>query len=141
MTRPPHGTPLLAAVIGALLLSAVLCLAPLGDTTHPWAERSTPTASTPVVDREVAPPVGDFPQHPRHHHGGGCTAAGLMADAHLLPRQAPDATASPSTATSVTGIGDGPVSPVERGEHPAFGRAAIAEPGRSTQIRVCRWRV
>ncbi|MFF9012512.1 hypothetical protein ACF09C_06000 [Streptomyces sp. NPDC014870] len=133
---------MLAAVIGALLLSAVLCFAPLGDTAHPWAERSTATASTLAVDLQVAPPDGGFPQHPRHHHGGGgCTAPGLMADAHLLPRQAPDAATSAPAATSAMAIDDGPASPAERGERPPHGRAAMAEPGRSTQIRVCRWRV
>ncbi|MEU9775609.1 MULTISPECIES: hypothetical protein [unclassified Streptomyces] len=132
MPRRPR-IPLLAAVAHALLLAAVLCFTPLGEAARGHADAQTAAAASFGIGHSE----GRSPrhQHPHHGHTGSCTTPGLTADTHLATRQAPDATGL------VASYEDGPATPVPRALSPPNGRAPAAESGRSTQIRVCRWRV
>ncbi|MCQ6554981.1 hypothetical protein NPS70_17530 [Streptomyces sp. C10-9-1] len=130
MPRHPR-IPLLAAVAHALLLAAVLCFTPLGEAAHHHAGTRTAAAASFGTDHSE----DRSPRHPHRGHTGSCTAPGLTADTHLATRHAPDA------GEVRVSCEEAPATSVSRAPSPPNGRAPTAESGRSTQIRVCRWRV
>ncbi|MFF4871442.1 hypothetical protein [Streptomyces sp. NPDC000961] len=133
MPRRPH-TPLIAAAIGALLLSAFLCFTPRGEAGHHHSADSgaiTTTALNLDAERTDDRP----PQHRHHDHGADCSSPGLASIAHIATRHAPDAIALAAP------FGDIPIEPAAQVRNPPGDRAPIARSGRSTQVRVCRWRI
>ncbi|WP_411075715.1 hypothetical protein [Streptomyces sp. cmx-4-7] len=131
MRRHPHRS-VLAAVVGALLMSVALCFPPLDGAASTRAVGHVATAAT------VAPPPGPTgepaPHHHHHHHGADCAAPGLAPQTAAAQCEAEAAAAEPA-------FDDGPAP--SRLRVPAFAgsRKVTADTGRSTLIRVRRWRV
>ncbi|MER5205516.1 hypothetical protein [Streptomyces sp. NPDC002825] len=133
MPRPSH-TPLIGTVIGALLLSALLCLTPLGGAGHQHSTDRGP-ATTATLSLSTEHTEDQPPQHRHHNHGTDCSSSTLATSTHLATRHAPDALAPAASS------GDTPASPPGQIRTPPDDRTPIAQPGRSTQTRVCRWRI
>ncbi|MFD8644163.1 MULTISPECIES: hypothetical protein [Streptomyces] len=133
MPRHPN-TPLIATVVGALLLSAFLCFTPLGEAGHHHSVDSGAVTTTALsLDAER---TEDRPPQQRHHnHGADCASPGLASHTHLATRHVPDVIALAAP------FGDIPTAPATQVRNPPGDRVPIARSGRSTQIRVCRWRI
>ncbi|MER7520657.1 hypothetical protein [Streptomyces sp. NPDC126499] len=132
MRRPTH-TSLFAAVIGALLISAALCFPSLGGSV-PGDTTGRVTAAATVswsLDRTREP----GPRHPHHHHGTDCATPGLAPQSVAATQGEVDA------AALVPSFDGSPVPARLQLSASAGPRRAIADTGRSTQIRVCTWRV
>ncbi|MFF5637074.1 hypothetical protein [Streptomyces sp. NPDC012825] len=131
MRRHPHRS-VLAAVVGALLMSVALCFPPLDGAAHTRAVGHVATAAT------VAPHSGHTgepaPRHHHHHHGADCAAPGLAPQTAAAQYEAEAAATEPAFDDSPTPL---------RLRVPTFAgsRKAVADTGRSTLIRVRRWRV
>lgn len=133
MPRHPN-TPLITTVIGALLLSAFLCFTPLGEAGHHHSLDSgavTTTALSLGAERTEDRP----PQHRHHNHGADCSSPGIASHTHPATRHVPDVIA---LAASLSDI---PTASATQVRNPPGDRGPIARSGRSTQIRVCRWRI
>ncbi|MGW2017671.1 hypothetical protein [Streptomyces sp. NPDC001927] len=74
-------------------------------------------------------------QHRHHNHGADCSSPGVSSLTHLGTRHVPDVITLPAP------FGDTPIAPATQGRNPPNDRAAATQPGRSTQIRVCVWRI
>ncbi|WNF30096.1 hypothetical protein RI138_26510 [Streptomyces sp. C11-1] len=132
MSRHPN-THLIAAVIGALLLSVFLCLTPGGEAGRTTVERETVTTTAlgPHADRAET----RSPRHGHHGHGANCSSAGVVPETLAATRHVPDAIALASS------LGDTPTASATELRAPPYAPASVAGSGRSTQIRVCRWRI
>ncbi|MFE5934166.1 hypothetical protein ACFQ69_02210 [Streptomyces sp. NPDC056470] len=121
-------------MISALLLSAFLCFTPLGEAGHPHAVDSGAVTTTALsLDAER---TEDRPPQQRHHnHGADCSSPGLASHTYVVTRHVPDVVALAAS------FGDTPTAPATQVRNPPGDRAPIARSGRSTQIRVCRWRI
>lgn len=132
MPRHPN-TPLIAAMIGTLLLSAFLCFTPLHEAGHPPVDRDTVTTTALGPDAER---VEDrSPQHRHSGHGIDCSSPGVVPETQVATRHVSYAIALAAS------FGDTTTAAVTEGRAPPDGRTAIYGSGRSTQIRVCRWRI
>ncbi|MCH0541755.1 hypothetical protein I3F58_19730 [Streptomyces sp. MUM 203J] len=133
MPRHPN-TPLIVTVIGALLLSVFLCFTPVGGAGHHHSVDSGAVTTTALsLDAERA--EDRLPQHRHHNHSADCTSPGLASHTYLATRHVPDA------ITLAASFGDIPTAPSSEARTAPGDRVPIARSGRSTQIRVCRWRI
>ncbi|MER6500485.1 hypothetical protein ABT218_14095 [Streptomyces sp. NPDC001455] len=134
MPRHSHSR-LLVAVVGVVLLAVAHCFPPLGDTAHRHIAGATPTrpaAMTTGLDHAE----DQAPGHPHHEHRAGCASPRLDSELGLAARRVAD-----SAAPVVSRVENPAPYAVLRLHAPAGACGDIAGSGRSTRIKVCRWRI
>ncbi|WP_418960235.1 hypothetical protein [Streptomyces tritici] len=131
MRRHPHSS-LLAAVVGALLLSAAFCFPPLDGSVPEHAP--VRAVATATVDPGPGHSEERVPHHPHRHHGADCAAPGLAPQPLV---------ATPYDAADATTVAVDSGSEAHGLQAPAADASghAVGDTGRSTRIRVCRWRI